>query len=1191
MKIASVEMGNGSSQSIVLGPPKPLGFPVRGDMRYQRGKPKYAQPHNRVLPKPVAGQRLRCTDNGNILHNIGTIRGLKHTSCGIRDDNEDVDPEMMEILRKRSELTEKEQTCYHQFNLRNHRLFHSDPDIARSRPTSYSPEGITPGGQRRSGGGVAVRASKLRYRKKSKAPEPPSGNSLPRQFERMSQPTNSEIRSASQERKGLCRCVNNTPDWKPKTRAPPPPHNSAGDTPPPPPPLPSSPTSHAVGGISQENSVTRTTHGGPSVTRITDAAQSRILGYEKNIHPLSKWRNNRSAGDLRIEEECTAESRTTVFDSKSHLNGSEMKKSALLTCEPDAFQKEIVAVTKKIAENRQQSENKSSSKISPPRSSCPESSSPKQYYFCDAGAFKSSSPNKASSSVADESTWSTPEPNSPSRKLCTADVTVHSPADVSLTREKPKTPEKVTSPPESTEKFPSDVSPTASLNRKRRAEWEALHESLIQKNEDGSDIDIRLRPVLPRKTISIPKFSPAEAWQALGSDGGGPGSSNQSTSEADEALEPIRRCNLPTAPRRSPGVIYAEKHPMNRKFKTTTCDTYHWTPRQDLADDSDASSVNSEDAVVPRNRDCNSNDIPMRFSLPTVMFSNLRPIGTELPSNKVIGNNRFSEDSEAVPLKSGCKKKYQTSSPDVRTEGNTSTNFKKFLGIRNKFLSEEDISASDSNWTFGKYALLKKGKQYSSDLMLSNDKKRYELTAAHSPGELLGDILMSKSHDVQKRLRYIEPSNGNFSFYSTEGHVMYLPSGDEHSLSRHDNDEVPSPPTKGRVYHTRRVVENRESHHHQVKPHPKGKKKLDLAEREIDRKRNLELVRMLEEEVRKRRNKEKINIRQQLQMMKRLSNVDDDDDEDEFDDEAYFTEPKSRDGGYSPQGIDIVGQKRFLSQDRRAHQGNDSGPLSQWKSSPALLEESIRRGPRRTVRDSSSSITSSPDLVDLKYNHRTVAVDSWSARQQKPGLGRKKCDNANDVERSSSDDLGIVSDRPSPSSGVEEGRIKGVPHSERRERKTTSIYKQLMDIVRREERQMNKACGDGEERISRDSSSSSQHASSLSATSSASSSSSYSCSDSVDHKIVRSSSTSKSGIPANDEFHHTSLGVESPANRGRCPRSDVSAKSPFQVALVQPFSPSSKGYRPVPFDVVVSGSAGCKNSGFQEGRQVSSQVS
>lgn len=1175
-------MGNGSSQSIVLGPPKPLGLPVRGDMRYHRGKPKYAQPHNRVLPKPVAGQRLRCTDNGNILHNAGTIRGLRHTSGIIRDDHEDGDPQMMEILRKRSELAEKEDTCYHQFNLRNHRLFHSDPDITRSKPATYCQEGITPGGQRRSGGGVAMRASKLRYRKKSRAPEPPNGNSLPRQFERISQPTNSEMRSASQERKNLCRCVNSTPDWKPKNRAPQPPHNSAADPPPPPPPLPSNSTSHAICGFSQDSGVTRTTHGGPSVTRITDAAQSRIQGYEKNIHPLSKWRNNRSAGDLRAEEE--GDSRTTVFDSKAHLSGSEIKKPPLLNSEPDAFQKEIVAVTKKIAENRQQSEVRNSPTT--PKSTCQPHSSPRQYYFCDAGAFKSSSSNKGSN--AEESTWSTPEPSSPSRKICTADVTVHSPADVSLTREKQKRNVDNKTPPDSNEK-----SPTASLNRKRHDEWEALHESLIQKNEDESDIDLRLRPVLPRKTISIPKFSPVEAWQALGSDGRGAGSSNQSTSEGDEALEPIRRCNLPTAPRRPPGVMYVEQHPSSRKFKTTTCDAYQWTPRQDLADDSDASSVNSEDAVLPRNHDCSSNDIPMRFSLPTVMFSNMRPIGTELPSNKIMGSNRnaFSEDPGIVPAKLGCKKKYQRSSPDVRVESNTSTNFRRFLGIRNKFLSEEDISASDSNWTFGKYALLKKGKQYSSDLMLAKDKKRYELTASHNPGELLGDILVSKVNDVQKRLRYIEPSNPSFSFYSTEGHVMCLPSGDEHS-SRHDNDEVPSPPTKGRVYHTRRIIENRESHHHQTKPHPKGKKKLDLAEREMDRKRNLELVRMLEEEVRKRRNKEKISIRQQLQMMKRLSNVDDDDDEDEFDDEAYFTEPKSRDGDYSPQGIDMTAQNKFLSQERRAHQNSNSGPLSQWKSSPALLEEPIQRGPRRTVRDSSSSITSSPDLMDSKYKHRTVAVDSWSTRQQKPGLGRKKCDNTIDVERSSSDDLGIVSDRPSPSSGLEEGRIKSVPHSERRERKTTSIYKQLMDIVRREERQMNKACGGGDERISRDSSSSSsQHASSLSATSSTSSSLSYSCSDSVDNKIVRTSSTSKSGIPANDEFHHASLGVESPANRGRCPGNDASAKTPFQVALVQPFNPSNKCYRPVPFDVVVSGSAGCKSSGFQEGRHVSSQVS
>ncbi|GIZ03624.1 uncharacterized protein CEXT_242331 [Caerostris extrusa] len=71
-------MGNSHSQSVSRFTPSLL----NGNQKEGRGKKfngaKFASPENRVLPVPSnVSQRLRSTDNGNILQNGGTISGRK----------------------------------------------------------------------------------------------------------------------------------------------------------------------------------------------------------------------------------------------------------------------------------------------------------------------------------------------------------------------------------------------------------------------------------------------------------------------------------------------------------------------------------------------------------------------------------------------------------------------------------------------------------------------------------------------------------------------------------------------------------------------------------------------------------------------------------------------------------------------------------------------------------------------------------------------------------------------------------------------------------------------------------------------------------------------------------------------------------------------------------------------------------
>ncbi|GIY77505.1 uncharacterized protein CDAR_571771 [Caerostris darwini] len=542
------DMGNGSSHSIVLGPPRfqSSDFPARnGYHPDHRGIPKYAHPQNRVLPKPIAGQRLRSTDNGSILQTAGTIRGQRRDSGG---KEEHVDPEVMGILRRRSEMIEKENDCYHHLNLRNHRLFHSDPNIAR-RPGSgggYANDDIPDGyGNRKSyNGGAAVRASKLKYKKKARAPDPPPpGIGYSRRPQSMC--NLEESRDRKNPTNGLaCKCIG-------KSRAPQPP--TIVVHPPPPPPLPNSVTTRTKIGSPPSSSRTNAgmpprppaegTSKSPPVTRAVESQLNRT-SYEKKVHPLEKWRNCRSTGDIRIDEEDEPPaSRTTVFDSKK-ISDNQNKIPSYLPQKPDPFQKEIQAVTKKIAQSRKleaSTSEEANQKLAKPtvnpntEAKVKEATSPPKFYFADPSVFKANPKPESSDKLGERKLSSDgvlksdySRKDSIERQLTentTVDEIVPSLQRFSPARRRFKPPSRGNSP---------------TPRQKAEKEWDHLSKSLFSKQEPDSDIDVRLRPVLPRKPPEVPKFSPSEAWQALGSDG--LGSSNHSTSEdGPESLSPYKK--------------------------------------------------------------------------------------------------------------------------------------------------------------------------------------------------------------------------------------------------------------------------------------------------------------------------------------------------------------------------------------------------------------------------------------------------------------------------------------------------------------------------------------------------------------------------------------------------------------------------------------------------------------------------
>lgn len=848
-------------------------------------------------------------------------------------------------------------------------MFYSDPDISRTKQTSsYSPEVPENGtGNRRISGGAAARANKLKQKKKSRAPEPPPAlaDSYHGHFQRRAQ-SSSDLTVNKQPGGQDCKCV--IPEWKPKNRAPPPP-----PAPPEPPPMP------------------------------TFAAQNRLYNKETASFERS-WnsgktlpgdRNRSSANSVtphRKEpirsdqrEKPFSENRTTVFNSKADLSMNHSKKPALLQQRPDPFQKEIEEVTKKIAQNKSMNvEGNSGDHQKDVRKT---NAPPKQYYFSDKDLCK-----------ADKKP---PKPREEQQPPPHQDITrmseSHTPngfksEDESVQRKQQQQSDAIVKPKEKDlpsrgnfhlQRFPPirrqfKDSGNASLDEEedRRILMNGDSREDLLQNEEKSDIDLRLRPVLPRKTPQLPKFSPIEAWQALGSDGRG--SSNQSTSD-----ESIQRYLLQA------NRVYSKKESRrfydykdSRSSYNCTPSDSQWTPRQDL-NDSDSSSLASEEVVVPKNR---MSEFPTRFSLPTIMFSNVRPIGTEMTSGKrnslgaVTSYYDRDDDTHANHRKKPGK-------------FDSSQRFKRLLGIRNKYLSEEDISFSDSNWTFGGHGLQhhKRGKQYSSELMLS-DKRKYEIMARNNYGGFVEDMMVVPKKSPIKDSFILEDSgNPNFSFYSTDGHVMYLPTNET------DSKLYPSVKT-GRNGNRRKVNKIDQNDHM-----PKSMKKSSAGyEVELERAKrsSLDVARMLEDEVRRKRNKEKIAIRQQLRMIKQMDSDNDDDDSDEEVDEAYFTEPKSLEGS-SPLHLPSLELPYHLEEmppryDRKRRDegpsrggGDYTKPLMHWKSSPALLDDqSSKPFSGQNGFNSCSSVTSSPDPVLWQQQQQPGQADKRAQRKQQSHVRR-----------------------------------------------------------------------------------------------------------------------------------------------------------------------------------------------------------
>ncbi|GIY17431.1 uncharacterized protein CDAR_1881 [Caerostris darwini] len=896
---------------------------------------KFASPENRVLPVPSnISQRLRSTDNGNILQNGGTISGRKiPLACP--------ESELVQLLQKKCQTLQPTAEKTSMQTMYGHRKSHSDPDIVRmmmsendndsDEDDSDSEERGEPEGNfcKRSIIAVSPSKAKIKSRKKKRAPEPPLSNTLPRSLGRMP--------SHYQEGAQRPNSSHAHYDYHDTPRRPLPPIPPE-EMPPPPPPPP------------------------PDYNRSSDDVRNcRALSknYEKNRRTVDKWKFSKQPQEIsnekfarqrcksldRSEEQRLRENTDNdrcyrnnslrranyVPDGGNVRNGSDTKQTG------PALKDAIAEAAKKRGERleRGQECRNSSFKLS-------------MKHPRDINAFKDQS--RIDSSHTGDTTpfnYKMPPPynhkNAPGQQNIRHDKYSKGPerpvAEHSNTQNfirkapiykrtsdnwkeyrnesQPRNHER----PKQIEHKPHNESPNEllfhELNRSelnnRQSKWDSIiHEAVptilpdgpisgSSASEEEMEIDLQLRPTLPRRPVELSRFSPTDVWKSINLDffKSHQQRSDVSSDDADDIMEEkICRINRPVAPRRliqdrsadsgiSPDagspMLLNESYDVLMMNNNAICSTPSapllveesctmWVPQHDLADDSECGTDDSP--LENRNNSPNYNKISAqaKFSMPNLMFPS-----RSLPRT----DQRNGIDEQGVTDKEKNRSKGRRKKNYKNTEGqhfNSLRNLKKALGLRLKAPVDES-KGLDPNWSLSRslpnfinnlnvetntktenespelYILDHIRRSNSESKAVHQERMRTKLTAAHS------------SQNIHSEWRKSFPGQ------STEGHVMYLPEYKTNATPSHNQTVAEDIHVNTDSELVLKKSSSRKKFSYQSTVRQEEKKKLEeklareVEERERKRQQEIEWMNKVEEEFRKQRDKEKVNIRHQLRIL------------------------------------------------------------------------------------------------------------------------------------------------------------------------------------------------------------------------------------------------------------------------------------------------------------------------------------
>lgn len=985
----------GNSQGVQLRPTSPFssgddrGFGARKHPKERRrwsgGATKFASPENRVLPPPVAGQRLRTTDNGHILLNGGTISGRKLAMLAQQRERRNESFEDEDYGRDLNESSETPDTSTSNSQmLYGHKKSHSDPDIVHSmirndiggdddRNLSKSIIAVSPS------------KAKIKSRKKSRAPEPPLSNTLPRDLDRI--PMFGHYRKS-----GRLKGKNDQiAPIKSKSPAPPPP----------PPP------------------------NGPNATD----QQSAV--YEKNKRGVTRWKISKSSSDLRNAEGTVESSYPTASPIEPALGRSDVHRKSYGDLESKSSQMTTIFESRnsynaKLAEHIKSKTNDSSRKDKPNlnksfqeeiMAAVKKKSGFSERNLCSLPAYKPAAPaqphfqNIRSEQV--KAAWTeellrrgednNSEPDyenveepityclnedrlnrqpvwkSESRPIeinissksprftrndqartshvelrITRDVTQvrneksqkveafnteitqresHDKIKNGLTERDVKrhveqqkhskllkthengqwiiknTEEKLVSSPKrehqglwTNNQYPIDVENRHSLakeiylqqeqqkrsrnlnqieNNLNSVDWPKHHAvervssegsgsqySSTSGSKDNYEIGALLRPTLPRKSLEIPQFSPTQAWKCLVVDQ--PPNcylSDVSSDEGEVMEDKIRQFQKPVAPRRStverctdsgispdagsplpnhdrrdvPLHNQTRKPGVGRTASPTPppLSNNNWIPQHDLMDDSDLGSVDQFQQVQPAKNhhfwaDPRSTEGGQtKQSFPYGIFSGRQP--TEVDGTyqlKILPTEK---------QKNRGKKKNKNG--DASQHFNSLRSLKKVFGLKLKVA--EEPKGLDTNWSLSR-----------STPVINKDTGvclMEEVNLRHSPSEA-----MLKSNKTLERTDSRPRSDGNLEYLITADEQM------EANVTPRIEQLKESKITKMKK-------KNKFAYQNTIRKEEKKKieEKLnqEVIRREMQREKEIQWMNKVEEEFRKRRDREKINIRYQLKML------------------------------------------------------------------------------------------------------------------------------------------------------------------------------------------------------------------------------------------------------------------------------------------------------------------------------------
>ncbi|XP_022256647.1 uncharacterized protein LOC106472345 [Limulus polyphemus] len=400
-------------------------------------------------------------------------------------------------------------------------------------------------------------------------------------------------------------------------------------------------------------------------------------------------------------------------------------------------------------------------------------------------------------------------------------------------------------------------------------------------DEEDIKISVKLKPILPRKQLQLPRFSPTEAWRSLFSDAQQSGAS----SEGEEEVK-LHQINRPMAPPRlftdrcgDSGISPDAGSPalMNDTFEVLFSDSkqwkslqngpllseeiqesftfnkqhdpVQWTPAQDLDDSERESEEREFEGVISAT--------PIQ---PKPAFLN------NLCTDHYISRNITESNGINVPpcgspepmhIKSDDK--YNKTNKKNQQHFNSLRNLKKAFGFRGKLSTLECVNNVDSNWHLSRSV---------PDNIDNTEKSEISnLDYRHLERSCPGSLVDNPDKELQQ---------GKLIPHSEKECMMYLPGYGVTCMEKHrDNVKTSTLQKETKPIHTKK--KNKFTFQGTFRKEEKRRleEKLinEVVEKERLREAEMEWMSRVEEEFRKQRDTEKLNLRSQLRVLNQHSSV------------------------------------------------------------------------------------------------------------------------------------------------------------------------------------------------------------------------------------------------------------------------------------------------------------------------------